>query len=309
MKHTLVIGLVALATFTAPAFAGGVERDHLPASTRWLAHVDLERFVGTELFAGANERGLGSEIKLDEMREELGIDPMKDVLSVTVFGASEDPEDSIALIVLTEAGAEQVLRKLEDEERHVYVETDGVRLHAWTEGDVIEAYAYEKRVKAGRLLILSDDRDRLHQAIRVVEDEDPSLADAENALLSARPSPGSFFYVEASGVVPGLDDLEPAATVNELVEGLVCDVSETDGELSIELEIATDSSADAKSVFEIAQGGLALLQLIARQSAPGTVCADLIGALGLGHDGGRMQASFRYDSRALLAALDELEEL
>ena len=50
------------------------------------------------------------------------------------------------------------------------------------------------------------------------------------------------------------------------------------------------------------------MQLVARQSAPGSVCTDLIRALDLGHDGGRMRASFRYGSRALVEALAELEE-
>jgi hypothetical protein len=309
VKHVLSTGLLVAVSLAAPALAGDLARDHLPAGTRWIAHVDVEGLAKTELFAAVMERDLDAEVELDELGQELDLDPMKDFLSVTFFGTSESPEDAIALVMMPEASAAKLFRELEADDNHVYVEAEGIRLHAWTDGDVVEAYAYERPLGTSRLLILSDERARLLHAIRVVEGDEPSVADADHALVSARPNPGSFFYLEAKGGVPHFDGPEPMTAVGELVQGLVCDVSEKDGKLAFELEIATDSSEDAQDVFKIAQGGLALAQLLARQSSSGSVCADLIGALALSRDGGLMHASFRYRSRALVDALCQLDEL
>ncbi len=305
MKHAYPALILVL--FAAPAFSGGLDRDLVPASTRWIAHLDVEHFLRTELFQAAREHGAEDVLELDEMRDELGLDPLEDLLSITVFAFGDRPEEAVALLALRAEAAQRALDRAEEEEDHVFLEVDGVRLRGWTKDDRIEVYAYDAKRGDEHFFLLCDDRSRLLDAVSVFAGDSESLADADEAHIAARPAPGSFFYAEASEGLAGLHDLVPVSTVNDMVRGMRFDASEEEGVLELSLSLDLRDGEDAEDVAQVLQGGVALAELFARCQAPGTPGLELVDSLTFRNDDTRLVAEFSHASRALIEVLQELD--
>ena len=297
--HTLLSGFVLATIPAAPALSTELDRSHVPADARWVMHLDVAAMTGTKLVETALETRTDLEIEVDDGRE---VD-LADVLSLTAFGPHPNEEPAALLLHLTDAGAERILNDLRAEDGYLSLDANGHKLHAYAEGDQIEAYAWEKDVDVGRLFVVSERRKALMNTILVVEGDAPSLADAEEPHLAATPNAGSFFYLEANGEMPAA-----GGEASELVRAMTIDVGETNGELTIDVEALTDGSDDSRDLVQIGRGALALGQLLLRQSAPESDCAALLSSLSLTAEGQTVSAHFRHDSQRLVELLESLED-
>ena len=97
MKKTtlLAAALVVIALFWAvPAWPGTIPTSVVPEGARWVAHLDMEKFVATSLY-GLLEKDGKFQIKSRDLDRWLKIDVPKDITGVTVFGLGPDDKQIV----------------------------------------------------------------------------------------------------------------------------------------------------------------------------------------------------------------------
>ncbi|HSA96074.1 MAG TPA: hypothetical protein VLJ16_08485, partial [Acidobacteriota bacterium] len=120
MKKTALLAavLVVLALFMAlPAFPGPIPASIVPESARWIAHLDMQKFVTTKLFAALEKSG-SFDIKTRDAGRWLKVDPAKDISGVTLIGFESEAKDEPVLVVSGTFDKSRLLSLIELEEKH-----------------------------------------------------------------------------------------------------------------------------------------------------------------------------------------------
>ena len=271
-----VCAVVCLAGFV------GAERfdpARVRAEARWVAHVDVEALAKSDVYAALVADGVVSVQEEVELVQELGLDPVKDLRGVTVYGVEEKGE-------------------------HTVVVLDGKALHAW--GDDCFAAVLRREGSARRLVVQSDDRDAVSRACAVIEGRGASLAGSEK--LRALPAEGSIVWAASTTRLAELDGLQVASNVVKLAEDVVFDLGESHGELFATLRVDAERAQEARQIQQVLQGAVALVGLVGGDDPElGRALQDLTGALRFTTEDTQVRAEFRMSTRLLLEHLRTLD--
>ena len=140
MKKLTVTTLLLAAGWagSAPAYAGPLKISWVGSDAKWIIHVDIEGFtgstIGSGLLEGADDLGIDLG-DLDDLKNESGLDPRTDLMSVTAYG-SEDIEEKAVVIAITNAAADQALAKLtaNDDIQSEVIKVEGFDVHHFSDG-------------------------------------------------------------------------------------------------------------------------------------------------------------------------------
>ena len=172
--NTAILALAGTLLSAAPLLADGVDKSQVPAETPFLVHLDLEGLldstIGKIILEEAGDELL-SESGLKEIEEELGINPLEDIKSITVFSTGGSLEHGVALVRCT-ARIEKAFERLHEEEDVRTFEQGGFKLHA-----IDDAVAYLAKDGNERIVLLSDDVSQIVKAAAVLHGEAENLAD------------------------------------------------------------------------------------------------------------------------------------
>ena len=111
-----ILALAGTLLTASPLFADGVDKSQVPAGTPFLVHLDLEGLLDSTVGKIILERvgdELLSESGLSEIEEELGINPLEDIKSITIFSTGGSMEHGVALVRCT-ARIEQAFERLHE---------------------------------------------------------------------------------------------------------------------------------------------------------------------------------------------------
>jgi hypothetical protein len=306
----LPLALLAAPLAAAPLAPERLDKTCLPADVRWFAHVDLEALARSELYAALSEGGtLRLEDEVDELAE-LGLDPLKDLTSVTLFCASADDEDGI-LLLNGNARVDAALEKLKAKDGYRADTLDGRTVHAWGDGgDAWYAAVLRRDGSEERMVVQGHSKRALKAACEVLTGQAKNLAQVAEPRMKAEPAPGSIVFVAASEKLSELAGVEVASSLVQLAEDLVLDVGETRGELFATLVIETKDEREARQVQQVLQGAVALVGLMAGEEPElAEVLQDLTGGLRVAARGKTLEAEFRMPVQVLLRDLRRLEAL
>src|SRR5262245_28092920 len=173
---TLRLGVAIVACFCCAdrLVAGELNPARIPASARFVAHVDVEMFLRSRLVEPFQKQ-LRAEMERngvpDGMRQvidKLGFDPLKDVFSVTVFSAEDTPERAVVLVETSSALDQAIERSGEWLDRET-IEEDGMNIQRWTEKGGDQTLQFSSVLKADdrRLLLASQHAEDLVKALKV----------------------------------------------------------------------------------------------------------------------------------------------
>ena len=301
-----------LTALAAPSMADGLRADRIPADARWLVHIDVEAFLASSLWKEAQERGAALDLEdlvdeMEDVREELGIDPMRDLRSVTLYGSSVE-EDEVVVMALVRGGVGHVVDRLEEEGELRRSRRGELELLVFADGEGF-AHVHQVRGSDDQLVLMGGDGDHLLRSARVLRRDARNLSEASDSVLRRRPSKGSFFYVSASEGLPGAPDIEPAAQLTELVQALEADFGERDGELQVHVGLVARNGEDARAISDVVEGALAFGRLSLRQVAGGSSpLLYMMDEVDVATRGGEVTIDFRYDVMSLFADLVEAIE-
>lgn len=245
--------------------AEGLQKTSIAADARWVVHFDVQGFLASGLgreITGMIERG-EIDADLDEVRQELGIDPLQDLRAVTVYGRGEPDEKDAVVLVTASPAADAVLEHLQQSDDYHRVDAEGLTLHVFED----EAYAYVRDTGGGRLFVVSGDPQRVAGAVRVLDGQERNLLQSSTPALTGTPRPGSFLFVEFADLA-ALDDIDFDSYTMENAHGLVVEAGQSAGHLFVDASVDTGDLTQAQNLAQVIQGAKALVSLAGGDDVP-----------------------------------------
>lgn len=128
--------------------AGDLKPEHVPADAKWVVHVDLEQLLDTELVQTVRERRPEIVENVRQwIRQQYGIDPRSDLMSVTMF--SKDYEEYTGSMILqAKYDPQKVEQQLREAEQLETTQWNDMTFYTF---QVAKHQAAEKQNKFGQL--------------------------------------------------------------------------------------------------------------------------------------------------------------
>jgi hypothetical protein len=298
MKKTalLVAALLVIALFWAvPAWPGTIPSFIVPEGARWVAHLDMEKFVATKLFEFLDKDGR-FDIKSRDANRWLKMDLTKDVTGVTVFGFEPGGKGQAVFAIAGKFDKARLLTLLDLAEDHTETPYGSFTLYS-TGGDEYGAFINDG------LIVFSESREAVEKVL------DTAGGKAKN--FSATPLGASFKDVPAgaflSGIMPDLSKLSEMNSQSKILEkasGLFFVAQEKQDALQIRLQVTADSPENAKNMADMVQGIIAMGRLAGNEGDMAKAAA-LIDGLQVKLDGKVLKLEFERPSREIADVLSK----
>ena len=309
MRTLTAAGLLTL-TLVAPLHAGGFDASRVPADAVAVAHVDFEALVRSQLWAEIQRMNpeLSLDLDLGEQHPALaGIQPLRQVRSVTVFTSNVSKERFAALLHV-DARLEGALQVAMGLEQYEALEVDGRAIHSWSEDGDERVFAYVHPAGADRLILVSNDTQLLGKGLAVLTSGGASLSSSPHAIMRAVAQPGTIVYGASAEPLSKLGDVDASSSVAQLVQGAVMQFGETGGTVFGSLALLTEKPEDALRLSQVLQGLTALASLAAENAEQAQMLQHLVSSLNFQATGSQLFVEFRYDLAALIQLIQQLEE-
>jgi hypothetical protein len=302
----LTLGAALLAAPLAPA-ADVLDLSRVSSEAAFVVHVDLRSLLGSSMGSFFKEN---IDLDLDEARLELGLDPLTDLISITVYGSADDVEEPVVLLE-AEAVLESALEQLATKLQRTQVESGGVSLDRWSEGDghsdVMFSYLARKPGTDRRVLLGSPSMERLAMAVKVLRDEAPNMEDSPSALGFRPPSDGSFLFVGVNEGIKQLADFDPASNMAKLVNALVVEAGESQARFFLDLRLTADAAESATLISSTLQGFSSLATIIGSADEETRPFVPLLQGLTVNSTGSTVSIRFEAETALLKQMIQQHE--
>jgi len=252
MKKTALFAaaLLAAALFLAvPAYPGTIPSTVVPEGARWVAHLDMEKFVATKLY-GFLEKDGKFQIKSRDLDRWLKIDVPRDITGVTVIGFGDGTKGDAAVVVNGKFDKPKLLSMLALDEDHKEIAHGAYTIYS-TGDDEYGAFVNDN------LVVLSESREAIQSVLDTAAGKTQNFAKSSlSASLKEVPA-GAFL----SGVMPdltGLSRMNSQSKVLEQASGLFFLAQEKQDTLLVRLQVTAVSPESAKNIADIVQGIIAM---------------------------------------------------
>ncbi|MBP1661568.1 MAG: hypothetical protein H6P95_2760 [Candidatus Aminicenantes bacterium] len=243
MKRTslMTAALLAAALFWAvPAFPGTIPASIVPESARWIAHLDMEKFVATELFMLLEKDGK-FQIKSRDVDRWLKMDVTKDVKGVTVFGFGPG-DDQIVFAVAGKFDKAGLIAMVEADKDHQKTAYGAYTLYS-SGSDEYGAFINDN------LIVFSEGKAVIEKVLDTAGGKAKTFAGTPlSASLKDVPA-GAFL----SGVLPDLGSLGKEIGQSKVLDkasGLFFLAQEKKETLLVRLQVTAESPESARLDFE-----------------------------------------------------------
>ncbi len=241
--------LVVLALAAAvPAWPGTIPASLVPEGARWIAHLDMEKFVATDLY-GYLEKDGKLQIKSRDLDRWLKMDLAKDIKGVTVFGLGTG-DDQIVIAVSGKFDKAGILALVALDKEHQETPYGSYILYS-SGSDEYGAFVNDD------LLVFSEGRAAIEKVLDAAGGKAKSFAGTKLAASLKEVPAGAFL----SGVFEDLSGLGKEINQSKLVErasGLFFMAQEKQSRLQLRLQMTADSPENAKNIADLVQGVMAL---------------------------------------------------
>lgn len=287
-KTLLLIAALALAALIliVPAWPGTLPTSVVPEGARWVAHLDMEKFVATKLYEYLEKDGR-LQIKNRDISRWLKIDLFKDITGLTIFGL--EPGDKQAVFAAAgkfdKAG---LLALLALDEDHQEIPYGAYTLYS-TGSDEFGAFLNDG------LIVFSENREAVEKVLDTAAGKTKSFASSKLNAAFKDVSSGTFL----SGVVEDLSGLGKEISQSKFVEKasmMFFLAQEKQDNLQVRVQVTADSPESAKNMADIAQGLLAMARL-GQGEGPRAVPASLVEGLRVKLEGKTVRLELDIPSR------------
>jgi len=287
-KPILLIAALALAALLliVPAWPGTLPTSVIPDGARWVAHLDMEKFVASTLYQYLEKDGK-FEIKSRDLNRWFKIDVPKDITGVTIFGL--DPGDKQAVFAVAgkfdKAG---LLALIALDKEHQETPYGAYTLYS-TGSDEYGAFINDG------LIVFSENREAVEKVLDTAAGKTKNFASSKLNASFKDVSSGAFL----SGVVGDLSGLGKEINQSKFVEkaGMMFFLAqEKQDNLKVRVQVTADTPENAKNMADMAQGLIALARL-GQGEGPGAIPASLIEGLQVKLDGTTVRLELDMPSR------------
>jgi hypothetical protein len=252
-KSVLLIAALALATLilVGPAWPGTLPASIIPDGTRWLAHVDMEKFTATKLFEYLEKDGR-LEIKNRDFTRMLKIDLFKDITGLTIFGL-ESSEKRVVAAIAGRFDKKRLLTLLSLNDDHQEFSYGAQTIYSMG-NDQFGAFVNEG------LIITGENRSDIERVLDTAAGKTKNFA-ASKLNAAYKNIPSNAFVGGIAEDIAGLGkDIKESKFV-ENAKMMFFLAQEKQDNLQVQLHVTADSPENAKNMAEIAQGLIAMFKL------------------------------------------------
>ena len=295
-----------------PGESRPLEPGWVAADACWLIHVDIGALKNSTIGRFVLEHPEEFDLdELDEFEQEVGLHPLTDFMSFTLYGFSDDPEADGVIVAVTSARADEALARLKaiEEIDSVEVKLEGYSVQILTDdGERHYLHVRPADRRDQRIVVLAGSEDVLLRAIKVIDNRAPGLSAGRSSILDGGPNRGSIVFI-ACGDIEELGGIEPASEILRLSDGVTIDVGEAQGQAYGEATVSATSPESATSIAEVVKGMIALGRLIAAQEPEARPLADLANAIDVGVHDQKITVRISFDAEQLVWILGAIDEL
>lgn len=252
-----------LLAIVCTAAAGPLERGAVIAEPHWVLHLDVDALrltTGAQYLQGAIERPEVQK-KLAAFKAIFNFDPAQAVHGVTLYGASNAPEDGV-LLVYADVDSARLTTLAEGAREHRSTTHRIHQIHGWLEErrpakDGVKPRTYAA-LYGGRMVIFAQKEERVAEALDVLDGIKPGLNTSQRfAELGA---PGAGFVQAAAGKLdlPGSD---PGSAVFRQSKSMKWNLAENQGQVASTLTLEADTEEIAAQIASIGRGIVGLMAL------------------------------------------------
>lgn len=304
--------LAVMASLTASVEAGGLHKEWVAHDATWILHVDVEAAMDSTL--GRALLSEESDIHLDfheleEIEHELGLDLREDLLSVTLYGTETEPDEvAVAIAVMTPEADEAMETLVNHEEVDVRESVvDGRTFHVIHDGgEKCYIHMRQGEEEDERIVLISEHRRAILDALDVIEGEASNMADEEPAGLAGVPRSGSIAFLAATNVGT-MPDMHELGQILKLSDAITIDIGERRGKTYAEGAISTADVQTARDIVEVIEGVIALGRVLPQMDPELAPLEELSEAFEVTRDGSRLTLRLQIDSVDLIEVLEEVD--
>lgn len=256
MKYTYAsfqaAALAVLLSISGTLSAAPISKSQIPADSKWVMHLDMNQFAASQtcrlLVAGQGD-SKRFQTMLAHYRTLLGVDPLKDIASLTLFGNEVTGSRGVALISGS-LNSKQITKQFSTYPQYTTKKNGRLTVQTWLDkGSNKPLWA---SFYSSRQLILASDEFSLLNSAWVLDGEKPNLTTKKStALPFPAVQPGSFF----TAVTKGFSGTSPTqAMILQNTESANLQLSENAGIVDGVVLLNADSPESAVQIQQILNG-------------------------------------------------------
>lgn len=254
MKKIVLSLLILFLAFGVTGFAKSLHPISLaPENAQWLIHLDVKKFVSTQLFdlLMADKKDKINNFN-DMLSKKFKIDLFKDVHGITILGMGKG-EDNAVLCWEGKIDKEFILALLKLNKDFKEIPYGKYTIYSW-EGDHFGTFANDSLALAG------EDEDAIKKVLDVISGKKKSMTASDLMTLWQGIPQDAFLKAAAHNIAELADDREASAILKKT--GMVFFMAlERNENLKLKLKLTTDTPETANNIYQIAVGFMALAKL------------------------------------------------
>ena len=276
----LAMAALILAASCAPTLAGPFKKEQVPDSAGWVAHVDVQAFLTSQVGKFALEEARKQEAfnaALGFLQQAFAFNPLMDLKGVTVYGQRLGDDVGVAILDAL-LSQEKILPALQANETYKSTEYGKHTLHQWSDapkpvrdkdsGEITSYVPGKKQVGCfydNNTVVLGSNMNAVQKALDVLDGKGGNMA--KKPLAGLGESPKGTFIVAAAGAIemPGSDSGKPEAMILRQIAGAALHAGEADGKLFVDLTGTIKTAERAVKVAQIIQGVVAFGQVMMQE--------------------------------------------
>jgi hypothetical protein len=287
-KTCLMIAALALAALALamPAWPGTLPASIVPEGARWVAHLDMEKFVGTKLYEYLDKDGR-LVIENRDITRWLKIDLFKDIKGLTIFGLGPG-EKRVVFAAAGKFDKARLLTLLDLDEDHKEYAYGAYTVHSMDDDE------HGAFVNDG-LIVFTEHAADLEKVLDTASGKAKNFSSTKLNAAFKDVSAGAFL----SGVAENLAGLGEEINQSKFVEKaglLFFSAQEKQENLQVRVEVAADSPESAKNMADVAQGLIAMAKL-GQEDSRGGIPAFLTDGLQVKLEGKTVRLEVSIPSR------------
>ena len=195
----------------ASVAAAGIPKSQISANAKWIVHIDMDRFAASDTCASLIKdpaHGKAFQSYLAHYRLLLGIEPLKDIRQVILYGEDISGSRGVALIS-GNMDPDLFVRRLSGNAEYRSETSGKLTIHQWLDrnsGTTLAASFY-----TSKLLLIASDKLTLNAALDVLGGARKSLNDTRQGLPIPASRGGVFFTAVTRGYSGSTDNPMRAA--------------------------------------------------------------------------------------------------
>lgn len=292
---------ILMALTSSGAVAAPLDPSRLPADAKWVIHFDMAALQASGLLedvGGLFPAGLEpARAQLQKIEDNIGIDPTRDVLNVTVYDTRFAGKDGVMLIDVNDLDAGRLIEQLKERRPdHLASVHEGQTIYSWTmergrDGEhVISGTTYRNTI------VLSRSKTHVTDAIGLLAGRGRTIA--ADSPLARKAGSGTI----ALGRAVGMDEVKTPFNSQIIREARSLSVAagSADDELFFEGAMVASSPDVAKQCRAVVEG----FRGIAALNAPDETARRLVSALMISTEGATVTAQWRASRDDILSAIE-----